>query len=236
MEFAATSGLAGGLQSMSLTSRWSLRRRLLWVVGLSTLALGIAPASALARPVHADLSVTAVVTPPYFVPGGRNNVELTIHNAGPDAIDSGMDFSASVVGDQYTITYQPSPYEVLVDAAQGCWAERFVAEWIPPDNDIAVLFLYNYGSLPAGQSLTCTYDIQFAPTTSAPFTLHWEAGTFYPDMNDDPNPSNDAFSYTLNAAPPASATPVPIGSPVTWTLLGALLMTFAVRQRRSIGY
>lgn len=202
--------------------------------GLNALLLGIAPASTVAQQIHADLSVSAVVTPPYFVPGGRNTVELTVHNAGPDAIDSGMDFSASVVGDQYTITFQPSPYEVLVDTAEGCWAERFVAEWIPPNNDIAVLFLYNFNEIPPGQSLTCTYDIQFAPATSAPFTLNWKTGTFYPGMNDDPNPSNDTFSYVLNAAPPAPPTPVPAGSPVFWIFLGIGLASLAFVQRRSI--
>ena len=64
---------------------------------------------------QADLSVSAIVSPPYFVQEGRHTVALTVRNAGPDNIDSGADFSIAVFGDFYTITTQLPPYDVLVN-------------------------------------------------------------------------------------------------------------------------
>ena len=207
------------------TSEWGRYR--FWVASLGALLLGIGPVVVLAQQAHADLSVSAIVTPPYFVPGGRNTVALTVHNAGPDAVDSGAEYSVSVFGDSYTITHHPPPYEVLVDTVQGCWAERFVIDLVPPNNDTILLFAYDFDALPAGDSLTCIYDIEFYPSTTAPFTFEWQVDTSGTGFSVDPNPSNNTFSYTLNAAPPVPSTPVPAGSLTTWLLLALGLLVAA---------
>lgn len=186
------------------------------IVGL----LLIVPTSVQAQQTHADLSVSAVVMPPYFVPGGRNTVALTVHNAGPDAIDNGSEFSVTVEGDNYVVTDQPSPYRVLVDEARGCWAEELLLEIVFPNNDFILLFSYSFGSLQPGESLTCTYDIQVNPSTTPPLPLNWRVTTWSGVGNIDPNPANDTFSYTLNAAPLAPPAPVPTGSSVLWIFLG----------------
>ena len=206
------------MRSETPAPNWS-RCRELWFAGLCALFLQMGPAPVWAQQTQGDLSVSATVTPPYFVPGGRNTVELTVHNAGPDAVDSGAEFSISVFGDSYVITHSPPPYEVLMDTVQGCWAERFIIELVPPNNDNILLFAYDFDALPAGASLTCTYDIEFYPSTTAPFTLEWWVDTSGTGFSIDPNPSNNTFSYTLNAAPFAPPVPVPAGSPRTWLLL-----------------
>lgn len=203
-----------------------------WVAGLNALLLGIAPASTVAQQTHADLSISAVLSPPYFVPGGRNTVELTVHNAGPDAIDNPPDFSISVFGESYIVTTQPPPYEVLVDAAKGCWAERFVTEPLP-DGNIALGFDYYFAPIAAGASRTCTYEIEFYPSTLPPLTFRWRVSAWYALDNIDPNPSNDTFIYTLNAAPSVPPTPVPAGSPMLWIFLGVGLASLTFNRRRS---
>jgi len=220
------------MRAVVLTSHWR-RRPSVVVVGLSALLLQLDLDLALAQQTQGDLSVSAVVTPPYFVPGGRNTVALTVHNAGPDAVDSGAEFSVSVFGDSYTITHHPPPYEVLVDTAQGCWAERFIVEWVPPNNDIILLFAYDFDALPAGGSLTCIYETEFHPSTTAPFTFEWQVDTHGTGFSIDPDPSNNTFSYTLGAAPTGSPTPVPAGTSPAWLLLGVGLTVLAFRGWRS---
>jgi len=183
---------------------------------------------------HSDLSVSVVVTPPTFVAGGRNTIALTVRNAGPDAIDSGTDYSVSVYGEDHIITVQPPPYEVVESTIQGCLAERFVSEPLP-DGNIALLFVYYFNSLPAGSSLTCTYEIEYYPSTASPLTLEWNVDTWYTGTNIDPDPSNNTLSYILAAAPPMPVTPVRATSLVASLSLGlGLLLTVGVvRGRRS---
>lgn len=195
------------------SSRWC---RIFIASGLS--ALISAPGLALAQ-TQADLSVSAVVSPPYFIPGGRHTIALTVHNAGPSAVDSGSEYSVSVFGDTFTITHKPPPYEVLVDTAQGCWADRFVIELVPPNYDTLLLFAYDFGALPAGGSLTCTYEAEFYPSTTEPFTFGWQVDTHGTGFSIDPNPSNNTFSYTLNGKPSVPPAPVPIGSLPSWLFL-----------------
>lgn len=219
---------------MSPIFSWNGRIAFSWTVCLSALFAGVAPSPTAAQQTHADLSVSAVVTPPAFVSGGRTTVALTVHNAGPDAIDSGTDFSISVFGEDHLITNQNPPYEVLVDEAEGCWAERFLAEWVPPYNDTHLLFAYYFEALPAGESRTCVYEMEYYPVTRPPLTLTWQVSIWYSGTNDDPNPSNDTFSVSLNAAPSASATSVPAGSLVAWLMLCSGVIAGALRRRSTV--
>jgi hypothetical protein len=158
---------------------------------------------------------------------------LTVHNAGPDAVDSGAEYSVSVFGGSYTITHHPPPYEVLVDTIQGCWAERFVIEWVPPNNDIILLFAYGFGALPAGGSLNCIYETEFHPSTIAPFTFEWQVDTHGTGFSIAPNPSNDTFSHTLHGGPAVASTPVPAGFFEGWLFLAVGLAALASWGRRS---
>lgn len=201
----------------------------LLVVGLYAFLLGTAPIAALAQQTYADLSVSAVVTPSYLVPGGRHTVELTVRNAGPDTVDSGAEFSITVEGDNYVVTHQPSPYRVLVNEARGCWAEEIFLDLVFPNNDFILLFAYHFSSLQPGESLTCTYDIQLNQSTTPPLPLKWRVTTWSGEDYVDPTPSNNTFSYTLNAAPSVPPAPVPAGSPLAWLLLGFGFVTLAIR-------
>lgn len=181
-------------------------------------------------PLSTSLSVT--VTPPIFVPGGRNTVALTVHNAGPDTAGTipGVSPSIFVYQDIFIITTQPPPYEI-VSPADGCWIERFVGEPLP-DRNIALSFGHYFESIPAGQSRTCTYDIEFYSSTRASFPTGWLVRT---PNDDDKNPSNDRLDYTFATAPLAPAAPVPTGSTLTWLVLGLGLLTATTIHKRVAG-
>ncbi|WP_067648981.1 hypothetical protein [Dokdonella koreensis] len=166
------------------------------------------------QPAQADLSLSVVVTPSTFVAGGRNRVALTVHNAGPDLAGGGTESSISVASEFYIINTRPPPYEVVEETAQGCWVERFVTEPLP-DNSIALLFAYYFDSIPAGQSRTCTYEIEYYPSTHPPLPLEWTVFTWYTDV--DPDPSNNTLRYTLEAQ---TVLPVPSGS--GWSAIGLI--------------
>ena len=182
-------------------------------------------------PAQVDLSLGVVVSPKTFVPGGRNTIALTVHNGGPDVAGGNTSSSIDVYGEGYIITTQPPPYEV-VEPIEGCWVERFVTEPLP-DNNIGLLFVYYFDSIPAGQSRTCTYDIEFYPSTSAPLTLEWQVENWYTDIDTDS--SNNTVDYTLVAAPALSPSePVPALSPLGWLTLGlGLLLTGCLMRGRA---
>lgn len=189
----------------------------------------IAAASVMGQPAQTDLSLSVAVTPSTFVAGERNRVALTVHNAGPDQAGGGTESSISVASEFYIINTRPPPYEVVEETAQGCWVERFVTEPLP-DNSIALLFAYYFDSIPAGQSRTCTYEIEYYPSTRPPLPLEWTVSTWYTDI--DPNPSNNTLRYTLEAPP---AVPVPSGSGwSTGGLIGVMMVLglWRLRARR----
>lgn len=136
-------------------------------------------------------------------------------------------------GESYIVTTQPPPYEVIFPA-DGCAVERFVTDPLP-DGNLALQFAYYFDALPVGASRTCTYEIEFYPSTTPPLTLKWKATTWYVRDNIDPDPSNNTFNYTLNAAPRVPPTSVPAGTPMAWFLLGIGLVIFTVRHSRFRG-
>ena len=174
----------------------------------------VATTPAMGQPAQTDLSLSVSVTPSTFVVGGRSRVALTVHNTGPDQAGGGTDSSISVASEYYIINTRPPPYEVVEETAQGCWVERFVTEPLP-DNSIALLFAYYFDSIPAGQSRTCTYEIEYYPSTRPPLPLEWTVSTWYTDV--DPDPSNNTLRYTLEAQP---VLPVPSGS--GWSAAGLI--------------
>jgi hypothetical protein len=137
-------------------------------------ALFALPASATAGTrLQVDLSLQVSTTPVPFVPGGYGTVALTLHNVGPDTAGgtlSGQE-SINVYEDQFIITVQPPPFEVR-DPVAGCRMERFVSEPLP-NGDIGLVLAFYFGPIPAGESHTCTYAIEFHPSTRESFITGW---------------------------------------------------------------
>ncbi|MEP7044201.1 MAG: hypothetical protein ABI843_14145 [Dokdonella sp.] len=149
------------------------------------------------RPI-VDLSVTANVTPSTFVQNGRQTVTLTVFNAGPDNAGTmpGDTPSIDVFEDQFDITNAPPPFEV-VGPISGCAVERFVSE--PSiDNTIALIWIFYFYSIPAGESRVCTFDISYYSSTRYSFSSGF---TVYTLEDTDTDPSNDYFPNVFEAAP-----------------------------------
>lgn len=197
----------------------------------------LAPAMAWSVPLfggglpQVDLSVVASTVPPTFTAGGRNTVALTVHNAGPDPAGTTTAPTPSVLvfGGDFVVTSQPPPYEVVVPA-DGCGVERFVTEPLP-DGNIRLVFVYYFDSIDAGQSRTCTFDVQFYPSTHESFGNRWQVGSF----DEETSPSDNTLDYAFIVAP-ASPSAVP-DLPAPWVLLLASSMLVAgmdARRRRRV--
>jgi len=132
------------------------------------LVVPIAAAAGTVAP-QVDLSLGVNVSPRTFTPGGSQTVELTVYNAGPDDAGTipGTSQTVYVVEDQFIVTDAPPPFEV--HEPLGCLVDRFVSEPLP-DNQIALSFVFDFDSIPAGQSRTCTYNIDYYPSTRASFS------------------------------------------------------------------
>lgn len=153
-----------------------------------------------------------------------------MHNAGPDVAGATTSTPSIIVyEDDFIVTTQPPPFEVVAPI-EGCWIERAVSEPLP-DGNIALLFIYYFDSIPAGQSRTCTYDIAFYPSTNASLQVGWRVSA---GNDEDTNLSNNRLDYTLVAAPALSpSVPVPALSPLVRLTLGlGLLLTAALMRGR----
>ncbi|MCQ4167713.1 hypothetical protein [Tahibacter harae] len=184
------------------------------------------PALAGTRP-QVDLSLSASMSPRTFGPGGRNTVELTLRNAGPDAAGT-IPIRPSTLyvgGDGFYITNSPPPYEV-VPPISGCSVERFVSEPLP-DGNIGMAFVYYFDSIPAGEFRTCLFDVVFHSSTRTSL-----AGGFYAysNVNDiDLNLENNRldFVFVANRVPVAVA-PVPAMSRLGLLgLIAGLILIFS---------
>lgn len=172
-----------------------------------------------------DLSIEVNVSPPDFVPGGRNTVTMMIRNAGPDTAGATVpnQDTINVYQGDFIVTTRPPPFEIAEPVA-GCWIERFVSE-PTEDWNILLTFIFRFGPIPAGESRTCTYDIQFYPDTRRSFPTGWLLTS---PNDDDTDRSNNRFDYEFRARPVS----IPTLSPISSALLGFGLLWLATRVRR----
>jgi len=111
-----------------------------------------------------------------------------------------------------------------VTNAVGCRADEIV-----PDPVVSVWFVFDFEEIPAGQSRSCTFDIEFYPSTQEDFPTGWQV--FTPN-DDDSDPSNDRVDYVFQVASPAAAN-VRTLSWLGASLLGVLLLMIAALNERS---
>jgi hypothetical protein len=207
-------------------------KRVLHCLAIYLYLSGLFASPSSAQITNSDLSVSASISPSYFSQDRRNTITLTVRNLGPDTIDTGTDYSVSVYGESYFINQSPAAYSVI-PPIHGCAIERFITEPLP-DNGIALFYAYYFDSLAPGESRSCTYDIEYASTAQAPVRLSWDVYAWYSWSNDDPNPANNVFTYTLTeAAQPA--TPVPALSSKALLIMALGLVVLACLTRRHAG-
>lgn len=209
---------------MNVVSLPDFRVRFVLLVGVCLLNL-LPIGAAAGTPPKVDLSVSVVVSPASFDSGGRNTVRLTVHNAGPDTagLIPGDSESIYVIGGSVIVSAQPPPFEV-VPPIQGCWIERFLTEPLP-DGSIALSFVYYFDSIPAGQSRTCTYDVEFGASVRTDIATGWSVFTI---NDEDTNLANDRIEYVFRLRPVS----VSVTSPLALILLGLGLMVVAWFRRR----
>lgn len=192
--------------------------------------LVLCPAPSLADPPsQVDLSGSASMTPPDFVPGGQATFTMTIHNAGPDAAGTTGIGGIRVYGNQYIVTSKPPPFELVGPAVGNCFFERAVTEPLP-DGNIALIFIFFFGAIPAGESRSCTTGVYFYPSTRTSVPTTWSLYSL--PNNNDTNPENDNIDFVFHRRHVA----VPGPSPLALLILGfALLLTagytFGSRRR-----
>ena len=167
-----------------------------------------------------DLSVDVALEPAYFEPGGEGTFTVTVHNAGPDPAGASNPGLGGIVvfGNDFVVTAQPPPFELVGFIEGECYIDRYLSEPLP-DGSIVLAFDYYFGSIPPGESRSCVSGIQFHPSTVAMFDTSWRVYT----ANDvDIDPKNDAFAYQFRPAPQGTSIAVPAASISTQILLAAL--------------
>jgi hypothetical protein len=178
-----------------------------------------------------DLSVSVSTTPVPFVPGGVGTVTMTVYNAGPETAGATLQNQRSIIVYEkpYDVVGQPPPF-LFFEPAVGCSAYAEFSEYIPglPGGGITLLNSYYFDSIADGQSRTCTYRIEFLPTTQESFATYWRVHT---TNDDDINPDNNRFDYTFVATPSKASIPVPTSSAISLLILSAGLL-FAVAGTR----
>lgn len=176
-----------------------------------------AEAMAGTSPVQADLELSVSVTPSVFSPGSRGTVALTLHNHGPDAAGTGaFDTLVYQRGFRLEVPSDRPPYEIR-EPVTGCFiASELVGPF--PDFSFGLVWAYYFGVIPAGESRTCTFAIEFYPRPFESFDTFWRASLY----TEDPNPSNDRADYRFVAGTPYVA-PIPV--PATdWPGMAGLLI------------
>ena len=181
------------------------------------------PAGALPQ---VDLSVSVSTTPVPYVPGGHGTVTLTVHNAGPDAAGTTFPgpYAIDVIQDGFTITHNPPPYEIRAPVI-GCLITETITEPLP-DGNIGLIWEFYFDVIPAGGSRTCTFDIEFYPSTRQSFTTGWLA--VIPSDNDT-NPNNNRVNYTFLAG--TQQVPAITNPGLLVLAIGLLFLAWAFRRR-----
>ncbi len=216
--------------SRKLPSWRSFCRAAVFLSGACFLVLWPVPSLA-DPPAQVDLSGSATMTPPDFVPGGQATFTMTIHNAGPDAAGTTGIGGIRVYGNQYIVTSQPPPFELVGPAVGNCFFERAVTEPLP-DGNIALIFIFFFGAIPAGESRSCTTGVYFYPSTRTSVPTTWSLYSL--PNNNDTNPANDNIDFVFRRRHVA----VPGTSPLALLILGIGLLvvpgyTFGHRRRRT---
>lgn len=114
---------------------------------------------------------------------------------------------------------QPAPLEILGIQTGDCGFFR-VSEPLPNGNWV-VQFNYLFDPIAAGESRTCTSDIEFSTVAMAEIPTNWQVDS---PRDDDVNADDNRFDYTFVAAPPAPPAPVPAGSSFALACLGLALL------------
>lgn len=186
------------------------------------------PVLAGTRP-QVDLSLSIQASPKTFSPGGRSTVQLTLHNKGPSTAGT-VPGSLVVIQNQFIITTQPPAFEVATPIS-GCGIERYVSE-PAPDESIALIFIYYFDAIPAGQSRNCVFDVIFDATTVTSVPTGFFA---YSAQDDETNPGDDRVDFVFVATPIAqAATPVPATSSLgVLALISGLLLAVGWQRTRT---
>lgn len=180
-----------------------------------------------ARP-QVDLSVHVSTTPSPFEPGGIVTVTMEVHNAGPDVAGATLPGQRTlfVFENGYDITSSPPPY-LLFEPATGCSAYAEESEPIFPGPHFFYIFSFRFDSIGPGESRICTYRLRVGPSTQS-FDTSW--AVFSPN-DDDTDPTNNRFDYSLVAAP-AVATPLTAASSPTLIAMALAILLVGCRVLR----
>lgn len=174
------------------------------------------------------------VSPASFSPGSSATVTLTLHNAGPATAGSTTrpPHLANLVlqkGFRREPPLNRPPYAIPTQGT-GCFISYDI---VGPLADLSFGWVWSFyfELIPAGESRTCTFPIQFYPTTTESFETFWVSSPLAPD----PNPGNDRAFYTFVAGTPYVApTPVPALAPSGLVTLILALMGVGAWRKQTI--
>ncbi|TDR38434.1 putative repeat protein (TIGR01451 family) [Tahibacter aquaticus] len=200
------------------------------ISGAVLLFIGIA-GSGKAYAEIADLSIVAQVSPETFRPGQLGTVTLTVTNSGPDDAGSAspLPLPNLVIQRGFRIPTSSSrdiPYEIgrpIIGCRQ---TEDIVGPSPPPLYSFAIVWSFYFPAIPAGESRTCTFPIQFYDRPFDSFDTYWIAAS----SAQDPNSSSNRFDYRFIAGPTPPPTPVPGLSLFALLLLGIAVAAVAVKR------
>ncbi|MEO6075235.1 MAG: hypothetical protein ABIP56_00380 [Dokdonella sp.] len=198
--------------------------------GFALLLLAGSTIAGTPRP-QADLSISVLVAPSAFLPNDIGTVTLTVHNDGPEDAGVGYPSAPIIVQQKAFIGFTPAPQApyVMPGLGQGC---NIYSSVLGPGVDFTWGLIHQFflPGIPAGESVTCSYAIQFRPAPFQSFNTYWFV---YSGLIEDPNPANDQVNYTFVAGVPYVApTPVPFLNRLGLILLVCGIVTF-VRRRSS---
>jgi len=197
---------------------------IIFVAGAILTVSGAARAGA--RP-RVDLSVQIAATPVPFARGGRSTVSLTLHNAGPDSAGTTYPgtYAIDVIQSGFIVTAQPPPYEIR-GPVDGCFIAETITEPLP-NGDLALVWEFYFDVVAADASRTCTFDIEFDPSTRRSVPASWIAVS---PNDDDTNPDNDRVHYTF-LGPPVAIPATSLGGLVA-LLVGVIGVSVSAMYKR----
>ena len=208
-----------------------MRRELIFIAAV-VVSIGGTEVLAGTPVVRADLAVSVVVSPLTVSPGGTATVWLTLHNAGPDTAgasqpDNPLPNLVLQRGFRLAQSSDRGPYEIQGPIAGCVIAEDIVGPFA--DLSFGLVWSFYFPPILAGESRTCSFEIEFARQPLESFDTFWRTAT----SSEDLNPSNNQIAYRFVVGNPTNlATPIP-----TLSLLAKLLLVvglLVVGARRSL--